>query len=151
METSLAATLLPDARLRALDAELGSMEAVLTALRYAEGDGRGVIPWMEPVSPRLCEQVCAALDFHDGELGEDGDVDADEVRALMQAELRVMRQLQAQRARLERVLALTDEVAGAVGSDMMQLAMELHGMLCDAGRADGITALADMRKRRRRE
>ena len=104
---------------------------------------------LEPVSPRLCEQVCAALDFHDGELGEDGDVDADEGRTLMQAELRVMRRLQAQRERLERVLALTDEVAGAIGSDMMQLAMALYGMLCEAGRADRITALADAQARRR--
>ena len=148
METSFTATLLPEPRLRALDAELASMEAVLTALRYAEGDGRGVVPWIEGVTPDLCRQVCAALDFHASELDDD-DLDADEARALMQAEQRVMQQLHAQRERLARVLALTEEVAGAVGSDVMQLAMRLYDILREAGRADGITALQNLGRHRR--
>lgn len=147
METSFTATLLPEARLRALDAELASMEAVLTALRYAEGDGRGVIPWMEAVTPELCRQVCAALDFYASDLDED--IDPGEVRADMQAELRVMQQLLAQRERLARVLALSEEVAGAVGSDLMQRAMLLHDLLREAGRADGITALQKLGRYRR--
>lgn len=147
MDASFTATLLPETRLKALDAELASMEAVLTALRYAEGDGRGVVPWIEPVSPRLCEQVCAALDLFSSELEDDIDIDPEEVRAVMAAELRVMHRLEAQRERLARVLALTDEVAGAVGSDLMQMAMELYGRLADAGRADGITALREARRR----
>ena len=148
MDASFAATLLPESRLRALDEALVSMEAALTALRYAEGDGRGYIPWIPSVSPLLCRQVCAALDFHASELdGED--IDGDEVRATMQAEMRVMQQLEAQRERLARVLALTDEVAGAVGSDLMQAAMHLHTLLQEAGRADGITALQNLGRRRR--
>ena len=145
MDTSYTATVLPEARLQAFDAELASMELVLNLLRYAEGDGRGIVPWIERVSPRLCQQVCAALDLFGSELAED--IDADELRATMQAEIRVMRLLDAQRERLTRVLALTDEVAGAVGSDLMQLAMQLHDVLVDAGHGDRITALRDGRRR----
>jgi hypothetical protein len=147
MDASFTATLLPEARLRALDEELASMEAVLTALRYAEGDGRGVVPWIEPVSPRLCQQVCAALDLFSSELGDDIDIDPEEVREVMAAELRVMQLLEAQRERLARVLALTDEVAGAVGSDLMQMAMQLHGLLVEAGRGGNIDALKSARRR----
>ena len=143
MDTSYAATLLPDARLKALEAELASMEVMLNLLRYADGDGRGILPWFPNLSPRLCKQVCAALDLYGNEL--DDDIDADEMRALMQVEAQVMHQLEAQRERLERVLALTDEVAGAVGSDLMQLAMQLHDALIDAGRGDSITALRERR------
>jgi hypothetical protein len=146
MDTSYAATLLPEARLQALDAELASMEVILNLLRYAEGDGRGILPWLERVSPRLCRQVCAALELFGSELPED--IDADEVRAVIEAEFRVMCLLHAQRERLARVLALTDEVAGAVGSDLMQLAMQLHDALVDAGHGDSITALSDGRSRR---
>lgn len=146
MEPGYAATLLPEKRLRALDAELASIESVLTALRYAEGDGRGFIPWTEPVSSLLCRQVCAALDLHASEL--DGvDIDPDVVRADMQGEMRVIQQLAAQRERLARVLALTDEVADAVGSDLMQVAMRWRILLREAGRADGITALQGRRRR----
>lgn len=147
MDPSFTATVLPGARLRALDGELASMEAVLNLVRCAEGDGRGVLPWMEDVSPRLCQQVCAALDLFAGELAED--IDAGEVRALMAEETRLLRQLEAQEERMRRVLALTEEARYAVGSDLMQLAMQLLGLLADAGRADGITALSEARRSRR--
>lgn len=144
MENSYTTTLLPDARLQALEAELASMEVVLNLLRYADGDGRGILPWYERVSPRLCQQVCAALDLFGSELPDD--IDAEEIREVIRAETRVMRQLQAQQQRLQRVLALTEEVAGAVGSDLMQLAMQVHEVLVDVGRGDSITAFSERRR-----
>lgn len=146
MDPSFTASVLPEARLRALDDALASMEAVLNLVRCADGDGRGVMPWMEDATPRLCQQVCAALDLYAGELGED--IDAEEVRAVIAEETGLMRALEAQAGRLRRVLALTEEACHAVGSDVMQLAMELHCQLAQAGRADRITALSDARRER---
>ncbi|TWI04617.1 hypothetical protein IP90_00750 [Luteimonas cucumeris] len=138
MDTSYTVSVLPESRLQSLDAELASMEVILNLLRYADGDKRGVIPWCEHITPVLCRQVLAALELFGSELSRDFGVE--EVRETMEAEIRVMRLLQAQHERLQRLLALTEEVAGAVGSDVMVMAMALHDELADAGRAGGITA-----------
>ena len=138
MDTSYTVSVLPESRLQSLDAELASMEVILNLLRYADGDKRGVIPWCERITPLLCRQVLAALELFGSELSQDFDVE--EVRGTIEAEIRVFRLLQAQHERLQRLLALTEEVADAVGSDVMGLAMALHDELGDAGRAGGITA-----------
>ena len=64
-------------------------------------------------------------------------------------DLQGMKKHLAERERLARVLALSEEVAGAVGSDLMQRAMLLHDLLREAGRADGITALQKLGRYRR--
>ena len=138
-EPTYATTLLPPGRLAALDEQLASMEVTLTLLRFAPGDARGAIPWSPALSPAYCRQVAAALDLYGSEVddGDDG-IDSGDAHDVLTAEPPLLARLHAQCDRLRRVLALSEEVLEAVGSDVMALALESHVALERVGRADRI-------------
>lgn len=140
-EPTYAATLLPPERLAALDEQLASMEVTLTLLRFAPGDARGAIPWSPALSPDYCRQVAAALDLYGSEVDDDeGDgIDSGDAHDVLTAEPPLLARLHAQCDRLRRVLALSEEVLEAVGSDVMALALDRHVALERVGRADRIT------------
>ena len=138
-EPTYATALLPPERLAALDQQLASMEVTLTLLRFAPGDTRGAIPWSPAQSPAYCRQVAAALDLYGSEVDDDGDgIDSGEAHEVLTAEPALLERLHAQCDRLRRVLALSEEVLEAVGSDVMALALESHVALERVGRADRI-------------
>lgn len=140
-EPTYATALLPPERLAALDQQLASMEVTLTLLRFAPGDARGAIPWSPALSPAYCRQVAAALDLYGSEVDDDeGDgIDSGEAHEVLTAEPALLDRLHAQCDRLRRVLALSEEVLEAVGSDVMALALDRHVALERVGRADRIT------------
>lgn len=140
-EPTYATALLPPERLAALDQQLASMEVTLTLLRFAPGDARGAIPWSPALSPAYCRQVAAALDLYGSEVDDDGDdgIDSGDAHDVLTAEPVLLDRLHAQCERLRRVLALSEEVLEAVGSDVMALALDSHVALERVGRADRIT------------
>lgn len=140
-EPTYATALLPPERLAALDQQLASMEVTLTLLRFAPGDARGAIPWSPALSPAYCRQVAAALDLYGSEVDDDdGDgIDSGEAHEVLTAEPPLLDRLHKQCDRLRRVLALSEEVLQAVGSDVMALALDRHVALERVGRAHRIT------------
>lgn len=141
LEPTYAITVLPRERLEALDAQLASMEVTLNLLRFAPGDERGVIPWSPALSPVYCRQVAAALDLYGSEI--DQEFDSGEAHDMLLGETQLLITLQAQCDRLRRVLALSEEVLEAVGSDVMSVALDMHIELERVGRAGRIKAWWD--------
>lgn len=143
LEPTYATAVLPPERLEALDAQLASMEVTLNLLRFAPGDGRGVIPWSPVLSPPYCRQVAAALDLYGSEIDDDHDserMDSGEAHDILQGEVPLLAKLYYQCERLRRVLALSEEVLEAVGSDVMGVALDKHIELERVGRAGRIHA-----------
>lgn len=136
-EQTFATAVLPSARLKALDDQLASMEVTLSLLRYAPGDERGAMSWSLDRSPAFCRQVAAALDLHGNDLEDDDgfDFDTAAVRDMLLGETALLEGLDQQCDRLRRLLALSEEVLEAVGSDVMAMAMEMYIALERAGLA----------------
>lgn len=147
MGSSYTVTVLPETRLEAFAEQLERMEGMLNLLRRTEGDERGALPWHELFSPAFCRQLWAVLDHHGNEFGDD--VDADELRDDMQAEIRTMRLLDAQCDRLRRLLALSEEAREAVGSDVMHTAFAIQDELVRIGRGGALQIPWSGRYRRR--
>lgn len=141
LEPTYATTVLPPERIEALDAQLASMEVTLNLLRFAPGDQRGVIPWSPALSPTYCRQVAAALDLYGSEIDET--FDSGEAHDMLLGEMQLLARLHAQCDRLRRVLALSEEVLEAVGSDVMSVALDMHIELERVGRAGRIKAWWD--------
>lgn len=141
-EHTFATAVLPPARLKALDEQLASMEVTLSLLRFAPGDARGNMSWSPGRAPAYCRQVAAALEMHgndiEDEVGKEFGLDPTEARDMLLGETALLEDLDAQCLRLRRVLALSEEVLAAVGSDVMALAMEMHIALRRAGKAERI-------------
>lgn len=147
MGTGYSATVLPEARLKAFAEQLERMEGMLSLLRCTEGDERGALPWQEPFSPAFCRQLWAVLDHYGNELGDD--IDADELREGMQAEIRTMRLLDAQCDQLRRLLSLSEQAREAVGSDVMRMAFATQDELVRIGRGDVLRIPQTGRRRHR--
>lgn len=142
LEPTFATSVLPLKRLQALDTQLASMEVTLNLLRYAPGDNRGVMPWSPELSPAYCRQVAAALDLYGSEIDDDDSdrLDSGEAHEILLGETPLLEKMHGQCERLRRVLALSEEVLEAVGSDVMAVAFEKHLELERAGRAHRIKA-----------
>ena len=142
LEPTFATSVLPLKRLETLDTLLAAMEVSLSLLRYAPGDKRGIMPWSPELSPAYCRQVAAALDLYGSETDDDHSdkLDSGEAYEILLGETPLLEKMHAQCERLRRVLALSEEVLEAVGSDVMAVAFDKHIELERAGRAQRIRA-----------
>lgn len=135
MSQNLVTLAITDEQLAAALAGLQQVEAALPGLiAFDVGERRG-LPLMGPRSEPFARQILRVLEQNPGIVPPSLDLDA--ARADLEAHDRLRPLLE----RLQRLTARVDDTVAALGSDVMDVALEGYALVKVSGRAQGLDEL----------